>query len=322
MRLRMQLDLVVVIVTWNVRHLIDEALRSLLDDLQTTDLTAHVIVIDSASTDGTAAFVRAQYPSVQVIASAENLGFARANNTALRQIGFWSGRSPDALPRAVFLLNPDTITRPLAVRALFDHLLSNERIGVVGPGLVFGDGAFQHAAFAFPGLRQLWAEFFPTPGRWIEGRFNGRYARSQYAQGKPFPVDFVLGAAMMLRGTVVEQTGGFDEAYFMYCEEIDWSLRIRRAGWEVYTVPAAHVIHLGGQSTGQVRPQSLINLWRSRLRLFDRYYAPPKRIVAMRLVRLGMRLRLKEVERAFQQGRISSAEREALIAAYQTILSL
>jgi GT2 family glycosyltransferase len=307
MRLRMQLDLVVVIVTWNVRHLIDEALRSLLDDLQTTDLTAHVIVIDSASTDDTAAFVRAQFPSVQVIASAENLGFARANNTALRQIGFWSDRSPDTLPRAVFLLNPDTITRPSAVRTLFDHLLSDERIGVVGPGLVFGDGAFQHAAFAFPGLRQLWAEFFPTPGRWIEGRFNGRYARSQYAQGKPFPVDFVLGAAMMLRGTVVEQTGGFDEAYFMYCEEIDWQWRIRAAGWEIQCVPSARIVHLGGQSTGQIRTQSQINLWNSRLRLFARIFPPWKQRVARLLMRLGMHYAARHV----------SAD---VAAAYQTIL--
>lgn len=285
----MQLDLAVVIVTWNVRSIIDAALRSLLDDLRAADLAVRVIVIDSASTDGTAALVRAQFPSVDVIESPENLGFARANNIALRQFGFWSGRSIDTLPRAVLLLNPDTITRPLAVRTLFDHLLADDRIGVVGPSLIFGDGTFQHGAFTFPGLRQIWAELFPTPGRWIEGRFNGRYARSQYARGEPFSVDFVLGAAMMLRGTVVEQTGGFDEAYFMYCEEIDWQWRIRAAGWEIQCVPSAQIVHLGGQSTGQVRTQSQINLWNSRLRLFTRIFPPWKRRAARWLMRAGMR---------------------------------
>ncbi|GIV82105.1 MAG: hypothetical protein KatS3mg051_1459 [Anaerolineae bacterium] len=188
--------------------------------------------------------------------------------------------------------------------------------------MAYEDGSFQHGAFRFPSLLQLGIELFPAPARLYDSRLNGRYSRRQYERGVPFRVDHTLGATMMVRREAIEQAGLLDESYFMYCEEIDWSLRIRRAGWEVYTVPAAHVIHLGGQSTGQVRPQSLINLWRSRLRLFDRYYAPPKRIVARRMVRLGMRLRLKEVERAFQQGRISSAEREALIAAYQTILSL
>lgn len=303
----LQTDLAVVIVTWNVRDLIGAALRTLLDDLSATRLTTQVVVIDSASADGTAALIRDQFPSVHLIESADNLGFARANNAALRELGFWSGRPAEALPRAVFLLNPDTLTQSGALQTLYDHLLTAESIGVVGPSLTFGDGSFQHAAFAFPGLRQLWAEFFPVPGRLLEGRFNGRYPRSDYQSGQPFAVDFVLGAAMLMRGSAVEQTGGFDEAYFMYCEEIDWQWRIRAAGWDIHCVPSAQIVHLGGQSTGQIRTQSQINLWNSRLRLYARLYPCWKQWAARWLMQIGMRRALRRVS-------------PDVAAAYQTIL--
>lgn len=272
----------VVMVTWNVRDLALAALRSLFADLDAGQLAAEVYVVDSASDDGTPDAIAAAFPQVKLIASADNLGFGKANNLALRQI---MAHDP---PQAIYLLNPDTFVQPGSTRTLYDALLTLPQAGLVGAQLSYGDGSFQQGAFAFPGLKQLWVEFFPTPGRFIEGTFNGRYPRALYDQGVPFPVDFVLGATMMLRCEVVAQTGGFDEAFFMYCEEIDWAWRIRAAGWQVYCVPAARVTHLSGQSTGQVRPRSLINLWTSRLLLFDKHYPGWKRWIARRLVAAGM----------------------------------
>lgn len=284
-------DLAVVIVTWNVRALVLEALRSLYADLATSGLSAEVYVVDSASSDGTAAAVARSFPQVRLTASTENLGFGRANNLALRQMGF---SQPDtaSLPPAVYLLNPDTITQPGATRALYDALLAEPQVGLVGAQLFYADGGFQPGAFAFPGLRQLWAEFFPTPGRWIEGRFNGRYPQQLYHDGHPFRIDFPLGAAMMLRREVIQQTDGFDEQFFMYCEEIEWAWRIRNAGWEARCVPAAHIIHLAGQSTVQARARSLINLWTSRLLLFRKHYPAWKYLAARLMIALGMRLKL------------------------------
>ncbi|MCB9454432.1 MAG: glycosyltransferase family 2 protein [Anaerolineaceae bacterium] len=280
-------ELAVIIVTWNVRDLALEALRSLIADLEAGGPKAEIYVVDSASSDGTANAIAQAFPTVNVIASPENLGFVRANNLALRRIGF-GGATSTTLPQAVYLLNPDTITQPGATRALYDTLLTNPRLGLVGAQLAYADGSFQHGAFAFPGLRQLWVEFFPTPGRLIEGRFNGRYPRHRYLSSQPFPVDFTLGATMMLRREVIEQVGPLDEGFFMYCEEIDWAWRIKQAGWEVACVPAAHVIHLAGQSTGQARPQSLIHLWTSRLRLAQKHYPAWKRPLARLLIATGM----------------------------------
>lgn len=278
------MDLVVIIVTWNTRHLIHDALSSLYTDLETSGLRADVYVVDSASSDSTADYVAQHFPQVKLIASTVNLGFARGNNLALKQAGFGSKNAPPV----AYLLNPDTITQPGATRALYDALTRSPKIGLVGAQLAYGDGTFQHGAFGFPGLRQLWVEFFPTPGRFIEGGFNGRYAQSQYASGQPFPVDFVLGATWMIKREVIEQVGIFDEDFFMYCEEVDWAWRIKSAGWQVVSVPQARVTHLVGQSTSQAGPRSIINLWTSRLLLFRKHYPRWKYRIARYMIAAGM----------------------------------
>lgn len=256
----MQIDLAVVIVTWNVRDLVKDALDSLFADLAASHLTSEVYVVDSASTDGTAELIRSIFPQVNLITNAQNLGFGAANNLALRQIGFGTA-SAESLPKAVYLLNPDTITQQGATQALYDALFAASRIGLVGAKFrLMVMASSQHGAFSFPGLCQLWVEFFPTPGRLYESSFNGRYPREKYDSQPPFAVDFVLGATMMLKREVIEQTGMFDEQYFMYCEEIDWAWRIDKTGWDVYSVPAAHVIHLGGQSASQI-PRSKFEIF-------------------------------------------------------------
>lgn len=304
-------DLAVVIVTWNVRELALNALRSLFTDLATSDLAADVHVIDNASSDGTADAIAAEFPLVKLTANRDNVGFAGGNNLAMRQIGF--GTAANSLPSAIYLLNADTITQPGATRALYDALMAQPKVGLVGARLEYGDGSFQHSAFGFPGLRQLWVEFFPTPGRFIEGRFNGRYPRALYDTNQPFAVDSVLGATMMLRRDVIQQTGMFDEQFFMYCEEIDWAARIRQAGWQVQCVPSACVTHLSGQSTVQVRPRSVVDLWSSRLRLYRKHYPTWKFLLARAMVAVGMRLKARQVP---------AGDGEALLHAYQTVYAM
>ncbi len=305
------LDLAVIIVTWNVREIVLDALRTLHADLASSGLSAKVIVVDSASADDTVGAVREHFPQVEVIASEQNLGFGRSNNAGMRALGFGQDVPPDELPRAVYLLNPDTLTKPGATRQLFNTLFSAPDIGLTGAQLSYADGSFQHSAFAFPGLRQLWAEFFPTPGRFIEGRFNGRYPRTLYAGIKPFNVDFMLGATMMLRREVILETGMFDPQFFMYGEEVDWQWRIHKAGWRIVCDPTARVVHLVGQSTGQAKPRSIRNLWQSRLILYRKHYPAWKLAAAKWLVAAGMR-------RKIQQAREEHAPDE-VVQAYQTV---
>ncbi|MBN1964716.1 MAG: glycosyltransferase family 2 protein [Anaerolineae bacterium] len=313
-------ELAVVLVTWNVRDLALAAVRSLLDDLAASGLAAAVWLVDNASADGTADAVRAEFPQLHLIASEDNLGFAGGNNLALCTIGFGDPAvADDDLPRAVFLLNPDTLVQPGAVRALYEALFAAPEVGLVGARLSYEDGSFQHGAFHFPGIWQTLFDLFPMPGRLYEGALNGRYPRASYDASQPFAVDHVLGATMLLRREVIRATGMFDERYFMYCEEIDWQMRIRRAGWEIRCVPEAHITHLAGQSTRQVRAESLLNLWRSRMMLYTRHYGPLRVAVIRALVRLGMR---RKIAQAQADAALESAQRETLIAAYRAVAAL
>ena len=291
-------DLAVIIVAWNNAEVIGDALRSLLDDLRESGLRYQVCVVDSGSSDRTLEIIRGEFPAVRLIANEANIGFAAANNLAMRALGF--GGSPRALqkPAAVYLLNPDTITHQGATKSLYEALMTDPDAGVVGARLTFADGSFQHSAFRFPGLRQIWAELFPTAGRLLEGAFNGRYPRAWYASGAAFEVDFTLGATMMLKREVIEELGMFDEDFFLYCEEVDWAWRIRNQGWRILCLPRAHVTHIGGGSTSQVRPSSLIHLWKSRLLLYEKHYPNWKRRLARWLVILGMRRKMRNLDAA------------------------
>lgn len=283
--------LAVVIVSWNVRDLLAACLRSLFTDLDRSDLKAEVWVVDNASTDGTPEMVTETFPAVHLVASQENLGFAAGNNLALREISNSHTPTP---PNYIWLLNPDTKVQPGATVALVDFMERTPQAAVAGAKLLYADGSLQQSAFRFPGIVQLVFEFFPLPPRFYDTSLNGRYPRRLYEGDSPFPVDHPLGAAMMVRREAIEQVGLLDEDFWMYCEEIDWCWRLRKAGWRAYCVPAARVIHHAGQSSGQIRIPSFVNLWTSRARLYARHHGPITRWLAQALVRAGMRRRMQK----------------------------
>lgn len=305
-------DLAVIIVTWNNDRVIVDALSSLTADLSASSLDFVIWVVDSNSSDNTAALAREGFPDVTLVTCEENIGFARANNLAMRELRLNEDESKSDAPSAIYLLNPDTVTQKGATQTLFDALFADDGVGAVGARLTFGDGSFQHSAFMSPGLRQIWTEFFPTPGRWIEGSFNGRYPRSMYESTEPFEVDLTLGASMMVKSDVAREVGLLDESFFMYCEEVDWAWRIRQAGWRILCVPKAHVTHLGGDSSSQARPQSVLNLWKSRLLYYDKHYPRWKRWMARRLIIQGMRRKLAN----------TSAGDSELVSAYRQLIEL
>ncbi len=277
------LDVAVIIVSWNVRDYLVDCLRSVYKEICRSKLRAEVWVVDNNSTDGTVDLVQSLFPALHVIANEENRGFGAANNQGMRA-------AAELEPAYYFLLNPDTLLRPDSLTHLVQCLEERPNAGMAGARLVYRDGRFQPSAFYFPGLTQLTFDLFPMPARLYESRLNGRYALHQFQPDhKPFPIDHPLGATMLVRASVAKATAGFDESYHMYCEEIDWSWRIRKGGWDIYAVPAAEVVHLGGQSTKQVPAQSVLNLWRSRAQLYAAHHGRLRKKLATHLVRLGMR---------------------------------
>jgi GT2 family glycosyltransferase len=279
----------VVIVSWNVKRLLAACLQSLLADLHRAGLGTDVWVVDNASCDGTPRMVREAFPGVRLVESGQNLGFAAGNNLALRSIV-----ASERRPRYLWLLNPDTEVRAGATAALVAALEGAPKVAVVGAKLLYGDGTLQHGAFRFPGLGQLAFELFRLPARLYETRLNGRYPRRLYESRAPFAIDHPLGASMMVRREAVAEVGLLDEAYRMYCEEIDWCWRMHRAGWGALCVPEAEVVHHAGRSTTQVPISSFVNLWTSRARLYSRYHGWLTWRLARAMVRAGMRRRMDE----------------------------
>jgi len=329
------MDLAIVIVSFNVRDLLRTCLRSVFTSLEGSRLQASVWVVDNASADGSAEMVRHEFPQARLIALDQNLGFAAGNNVAMREMGFnqsaaclersLSGQPSAAshgqpgacdLPRHLLLLNPDTEIHGQAIQTLVDFLDQHPRVGVAGARLVYPDGRFQHSAFAFPGVVQTFLDFFPIHGRLLDSRLNGRYPHSAYARG-PFPVDHPLGACLMARSEAVRQVGLMDEGFFMYCEEVDWCIRFKRAGWTVYCVPAAEVVHHEAQSTGQFRDAMFVALWRSRFRLYAKHYGPLRRWAIRQVARAGIRWQMRK---AMQQ--VTGPELERRLVAYQAVLAM
>ncbi|MBM4429962.1 MAG: glycosyltransferase family 2 protein [Chloroflexi bacterium] len=306
------MDLSVVIVSWNVKDLLAGCLESVYRSLQAESFECEVFVVDNASSDGSPEMVCQRYPQVRLLANAENKGFAAANNQALAEIE----------GRCVLLLNPDTVVRGRALGALWRFLHQMPSAGMAGARLVYGDGRFQHSAFGFPSLAQVFLDFFPLHYRLLESSLNGRYPRSLYAAGHPFEVEHPLGACMMVRREVVEQVGGLDEQFFMYCEEVDWAMRIRRAGWSIYCVPAAEVVHHEGQSTRQFRDHMYVALWRSRLRLFAKHYSPVDNWALRRLIRLGLWQEQRRARHRCRAGAMSEAELAGRLSAYERVREL
>lgn len=307
----------VIIVSFNTCALLRDCLRSLC----VCTLPLQITVVDNGSHDGSPAMVRADFPEVTLLEPGKNLGFARANNIALgallgqpaadTQKHMFSAMNPAAVPDYLLLLNPDTVVHAHAIETMVAFLQAHPRVGMVGPRLLNPDGTLQHAAFRFPTLFMTVLDLFPPgevlPGRLYGSWWHGRYPQEQHSE-IPFPIDHPLGACMLVRRSTIEQVGGMDEAFFMYSEEVEWCLRIRRAGWAIFQVPAARVTHVGGAATGQFRSRMLLALWESRLRLLQQY-SPHTVGWHRRIIRLGMVRAALVCWRDWAQGGIN---REAL----------
>ncbi len=330
------MKLAVILVNYNTRALLRQALKSVAASARASGLDGDdvsVVVVDNASNDGSAAMVAGEFPQVRLMPLADNAGFTRANNLALEELGFAVSPASTASsdrPDYVLLLNPDAELVDDALGRMVGFMDTHPAVGACGPRLAYGDGSFQHGAFAFPGLGQVALDLFPVdwlPGaaRLYGGGANGRYQLTQWEGETPFRVDFVLGAAMMMRGAAIERIGGLDEGFFMYCEEMDWCLRLAQAGMDVCAVPAARVTHHEGQSSRQTPWPSFRNLWRSRIRFYAKHrrcFAPGHLLCVRLLLRTAMRLRGRQARRRFAHGQSTGTETANALAAYAYVARL
>jgi GT2 family glycosyltransferase len=266
-------DLSVVIVSWNVRDLLQRCLRSIYGSnarlvsrrttSQTRDCGLEVIVVDNGSEDGSVEIVRQDFPGVRVIANQENRGFPGANNQGITV----------AAGRYVLLLNPDTEIVDGALTDMVTFADAHPRVGMVGPQLLNPDGSVQSSRRRFPSLTTAFFE-----STWLEPYAPPIVLDRYYVRDRPDDelqdVDWITGAAMLARREAIEGVGLLDEGFFMYSEELDWCRRFREAGWRVVYLPAAQIVHHAGKSSEQVVAARHVHFQTSKVRYFRKYHGP------------------------------------------------
>ncbi|MBC7233264.1 MAG: glycosyltransferase family 2 protein [Chloroflexi bacterium] len=263
------IDLSIIIVSWNVRTLLERCLSSIYTSLQGSASTGkqdalqcEVIVVDNASTDGSPDMVRQRFPAANLIVSDVNLGFTRANNIG---IAYSSGRY-------ILLLNPDTEVLGNALVTMVAYMDKNPDIGALGPKLLFPNGHVQPSRRRFPTLATAFLESTILQ-QWLpRNRVLHRYYVQDRSDDEEQDVDWVIGACLLLRRQAWEQVGPLDEGFFMYSEELDWCRRLKTVGWRVVYIPWAEVIHHEGQSSSQVMPARHIYFQSSKVRYFRKHH--------------------------------------------------
>jgi GT2 family glycosyltransferase len=245
------MDLSIIIVNWNTRDLLCQCLDSIARRVKGIEM--EILVVDNGSTDGSVAAVREKFPGVRLIENPINMGFARANNQA---ISLSSGEY-------LLLLNPDTQVRGGAIEKMVAFMNNQPKTGIAGAQLLNPDGTKQNCIANFPSLatellnKSLLRWLFPE-------KFPGK--ETDYAD--PVEVDSVIGACMLVRREAVEQVGLLDEEYFLFLEETDWCYRIKKAGWKIYHIPQAEILHFQGKSAEAEKGKARIEYYRSRYHYF------------------------------------------------------
>jgi len=248
----------VCITTYQARDYLRECLRSLRS---TTQVPFEVIIVDNGSQDGTVEMLQADFPNIKLFTNKTNEGFTKPTNKALRA----------SQGQYLLLLNPDTIILPNAIDLLVRFLDAHPEAGICGPKVLNPDRTMQMQCRR--GESRPWAVisyFLGLSKVFPNSKFFSQYLMSYKDKNKTYPVDGVSGSCMLIRKEVIDQIGYLDEQFFAYQEDADFCFRARQAGWLIYYVPDAEVIHYGGKGGSNIHPYRSILEWHRSYYLYYR----------------------------------------------------
>ncbi|MEP6757501.1 MAG: glycosyltransferase family 2 protein [Chthonomonadales bacterium] len=270
------MDLSIIVLNWNTVDETRDCLKSISDF--PPDCDYEVMLADNASEDGSREMVRTEFPDVTLVAHPINLGFCAGNN---RAIPFTSGRY-------VFFLNSDTVMTPGALANLVRFADDHPEAGIIGPKLLNLDGSLQYSCRRYP---DLGAGFFRnTPlGRLFPGnRYTKDYLMSDWDHATVKNVDWVSGAALLITREMLTTTGGFDEGFYMYCEDVDLCFRVHELGKDVLYLPDSVIYHIIGRSSTKVPTRMTYYFHRSMYRFYRKHYVTKTSIFIRPLIIPGL----------------------------------
>lgn len=255
-----QPELSVIIVNWNTLRITADCIQSLIDIKEVSPI--EIIVIDNASTDGSAEHFKEKFSSIKLIENKSNVGFAEGCNQGLEI----------AQGKYLLLLNPDTIANEPALKGMIEFLKTHPIVGAVGCRLLYTDGTFQRAygkfitPFNFLISQSLVAVLLR--------RFISRIRNflPVLKKRKPFSVDWLMGACIMMPQSIYRKIGGFDPEYFMYCEDADWCFRVKKEGYWIYHVPQFSIYHYHQQSSRLRKKFTFVRIFLSFRKFVLKHY--------------------------------------------------
>lgn len=287
----MVLRVSVLVVNYNTCQLLKDCLTSLFTG---GNQEFEVMVVDNNSSDGSMAMVRSEFPVVRLIENSENLGFAKANNQGIRE----------ARGKYVLLLNSDTLVRRGAIHSMSEFMDSHPEAGAAACRLLNADGTIQASIGrqTGPGLiRQILR--LAGVSRVVRDQRTRRFLRrylgfamgvtlrsylEPYVANTALEVESISGACLMVRRQAIGQVGLLDENFFMYLEDLDYCIRLRKAGWKLYYVPTGEIIHLVGQSSGGRMRKYSVHAYRSLFYFYQKHYSTAALFVIRLAVFLAM----------------------------------
>lgn len=273
------MKLSIVIICWNDLKVIGDCLRSIYAGVHRNEF--EVIVSDNGSTDGSLEFIEQEFPQVQIVKNAGNLGFARGNNAGIRV----------SCAEYVLILNPDTIVWESALDQLVEFADRHPEAGAFGCRVLNPDGTYQGPARPFPTIWRSWiAALYLRP----LARLSGVFISDTYTGWKgdtERTIDWQSGCCVMFRRALLHQLGGFDEQFFYHFEEVDLCRRVWDAGKTIVYTPDAKITHLGGQSVSRFPVRFELERYRNRYRYFFKHFGRKGTIHCRRAVLASIAVR-------------------------------
>lgn len=251
------MDLSIIIVSWNTQELLKKCLYSIYQNRD--DLSLEVLVVDNNSTDKTVEMVKKEFPQVKLIINNKNLGFAYANNQAIKL----------AVGDYILLLNPDTEVLDNSLKQSFEFIKNNQDCGAMGAKLLNSDKSLQSSVRSFPTFWPIFLMLIKAPKILKKIKAIDNYLCVDFDYNKIQVVDQIMGAFMLIPKKVFDKIGLLDENFFIWFEEVDFCRRIKKSGLKVIYNPQVEIIHYGGQSFAQekiIKKQLLF--FKSALRYF------------------------------------------------------
>ncbi|MEK7324170.1 MAG: glycosyltransferase family 2 protein [Chloroflexota bacterium] len=305
----------VVIVAYNSAGVIRDCLASIPGGWETLRVSetlrvcdeVETIVVDNGSTDGTTDIIRNEFSWARLFADHGNLLFAGGNN-----YGFKQSTAP-----LIFMLNPDTIVHPGALKALVGFANAHPEAGMIAPRVVNPDGSLQHNTFRFPDLKQAFFGFFEMLAP-LDSPQNGRYLPEDYNRVRE--AEHILGATLLFRRELYEQLPGMDEKFGIYFEETDWCYRAKRAGWKLLYTPTATITHLGAHSTSKNPEKSSAQFYKSQSYFYRKNYGLLKYVALKCLTVLGLLFWLARTLKGRLTGKVNNEKLRLRLWSYGEIL--